>query len=239
MPQPPDLLDFLDDLRELHGRLELHGNYRGTFEGALMEAQGLALIGSHGRAFNHGASMQQFANGLNRYLTDLDQILEGFRTRDNTGGSLLTNAVGPFLGLCRRRLALARQTEQLIGRIAASPADRARLARCPARTRERGAGGTVQQWLQSLARTGWTPQLGDQILSVNLMADPTAQNVLAGIEQMPATAAEAAAETSAAAGASRQLVAQYAASYREDSDEFSGYASALKRLWTPHGTLAE
>jgi hypothetical protein len=240
MPQPPDLLNFLTHLRNLHGLLEHHGNYRGTFEGALMEAQGLALIGSHGRAFNHGASMQQFANGLNNNLAALDQILEGFRTRDNAAGSLLTNAVGPFLAHCRRRLTLAGQTDQLIQRIAASPADRARLAGCPARTRERGAGGTVAQWLESIrVRTTWTPPLGNQILSANLMADHAAQAVLAGIEQMPADAAAAAAETSAAAAASRQLIAQYASNYRDDSEEFSGYAAALERLWTPHGALAE
>jgi hypothetical protein len=240
MPQPPDLLNFLNHLRNLHGLLEHHGNYRGTFEGALMEAQGLALVGSHGRAFNHGASMQQFAGGLNNNLAGLDHILEGFRTRDTSAGSLLTNGVGPFLALCRRRSALAGQTDALIQRIAASPADRARLAGCPARTRERGAGGTVQQWLQAIrARTGWTPQLGDQILSANLMADHAAQAVLAGIEQMPADAAEATAESSASAAASRQLIARYASNYREDSEEFSGYAAALERLWTPHGTLAE
>jgi hypothetical protein len=229
-------------LRDLHGLLEHHGNYRGTFEGALLEAQGMALIAADGGAFDHGASMEQLANGLNRHLNALELILERFRTRDISAGTLLTNAVGPFLALCNRRRELVQQTQWLIVRIHLSAVDRTRLAGCPARTRERGAGGTVTQWLGGIiARSGWSPPgyTGNDILSTVLMADAAAQAVLAQIDQMPATADEAAAETRDAAARSRQLIAYYAPDHRDESEEFSGYASALKRLWTPHGTLAE
>ena len=242
MPQPPRLIDFLRQLRRLHGVLRTHGNYRGTFEGALMEAQGLALIDTDGTAFDHRNSMQEFANGLRNRLADLDQILEEFRTRDTSAGSLLTNGIGPFTGLCRRRLALAERTDALAGRIAASPVESTRLAGCPARTRERGAGGTVEQWLEAIrARTGWTPAIGTgtRILSTLMMADADAQIVLAGIATVPQTQAAADKETSDAARKSRQLIAEYAPDHRALSEEFSGYASALKRFWTPHGARAE
>ena len=115
-----------------------------------MEAQGLALIASNGTAFDHRNSLQEFANGLNNNLAGLDRICEEFRTRDTSAGSLLTNGIGPFVELCRRRDTLAGQTEQLAGRIDAVPAERERLAGCPARTRERGAGGDVAQWLAAI-----------------------------------------------------------------------------------------
>ena len=72
-----------------------------------------------------------------------------------------------------------------------------------------------------------------------LMADHAAQLVLARIETVPDTAAAAAKESSTAARKSRALIADYAPDHRAASEEFSGYAAALKRFWTPHGTLAD
>jgi hypothetical protein len=236
MPQPPRLLDFLRQMRRLHGLLRHHGNYRGSFEGALMEAQGLALIDTDGTPFDHRNSLEEFANGLRNRLADLDQILEEFRTRDTMASSLFTNAIGPFTGLCRRRLALAERTDEVADHIAVSPIERGRLAGCPARTRARGAGGTVEQWLESIrARTGWTPPNGTQILSALMMADAAAQVVLNGIAAVPETAAGAAEETRAAAELSRELVCRN--EHHTASEEYSGYASALRRLWTNHGML--
>lgn len=240
MPQPVGLLDFLEHLRNLHGLLRHHGNYKGTFEAALLEAQGLELIGSNGAVFNHRMSMQEFSNGLANNLAGIGRILEAVRTRDAERGSLLTNGVGPFVGLCQSRHELAQRTEQLVLRIAASPTDCNRLGGCPAGPRRRGSGGTVAQYLASLmANTGWTPPGGNGILSQALLMDGAVQAVLAKIDKMPVDGTKAAKEASDAARESRQIIANAAAKHRGASEEFSGYAAALERFWTPHGTLNE
>lgn len=230
---------FLARLRDLYNLLATsHGNYCGTFQAALMEAQGLALVGPHGRVFNHRASMQGFANGLNNNLERVDHIIEVVRTHNAVAGSLLTSGVGPFLGLCRRRFDLAQRTDNLIQAIAAVPAEAGRLGGAPVAPRGRRAGDTLAQYLQSLLATGWAPSMGGNgILAAFRMADPATQELLEEIEQVPPDGAGAAHETAEAAAASRQLIAQFASRYRATSDVFSGYAAAIERHWTPHGML--
>lgn len=233
--------EFLQRLRNLQILLATHhGNYRGTYLASLLEAQGLALVGADGAAFDHRANMLGFSNGLANQLRRIDFVLQAVQTAELQAGTLLASGVGPLIGLARGRHELAQQTELLAARLAADPADSGRLAGAPTQPRGRGAGGTVAGQLAALrARTGWAPTTGGDVVSPQRMADPDTQSLLARIEEVPVDGPGAEHETHEAAAKSRQLIASFASRYRGQSDTFNGYAAALERHWTPHGSLDE
>jgi hypothetical protein len=107
-----------------------------------------------------------------------------------------------------------------------------RLGGAPARTRQRDAGGTIQQYFAALqARHGWAPTTGNDILSPFLMAQPQVQAVLAQINAMPADGPAAQHEAQEAAARSRQLIASFASRYREAPPIFN----AMHMSWNVTG----
>lgn len=202
-----------------------HGMLRGTFEAALVEAQGAQFIMSNARTAQHVLSMEQGAAALIKHEVEITNALRQVAAQDPKTAGVLSRALQPLLQMARQRIDLVQQTRNLIFEIRFLHSNQ--LSGVPFQTAGRTVAGMASTQATSL-RLGLVPG--------GIASHPWVQSALAQIRQLPMTATQATAQAAAAAATARAVLQSFL-SRAAAGALLRSIGSGLMSLWNVVGSL--
>jgi hypothetical protein len=221
--QPFDVTQFEAAVTRLQNVLsgQGHGALRGTFEGAIAQAQGGRILSSSGEPSNKIQQLRNLQQSLSNNLSIVRTQIELLKARDVKAAQELSKSFQPLRELASKRLELANRTMDLIRQIKELGAVLRsgvtdRLSNTPIAARSRDVSGLVSEQLRNL-RMGLVPHLREQ-----------ASALLREISRIPATISAARQQVAAASASITSSLAALKA---------SGSSSLLRYLGTSFQTL--